>query len=439
MTKPIATLSNRIIIKPVNPEYAVHVKGATTYKIVDDFKTKISNRDIYKIIKTHRVLPGGGVALPIGRKELLGDFYDIVDNRIVKPEVFPEPKIPLRDTQKEICDLVHDNCMINAQPSWGKTFTGLHIAKKLGQKTLVITHTTILRGQWESEIKKLFGIEPGVIGGGSMVNMESPIVVANTQTLIKFIDNLTDVFGTVIVDECHHIPSNTFSEIVGKLKARYKIGLSGTLLRKDGQHVLFRDYFSETIYRPERENLMTPNVVLVNTDIKLPPAAHWAHRVTELCNLDEYRDFIARLANTMAERDYKVLVVGERVEFLESITRRTFDNGSVCITGNTDHKERIKMMEGVPSGETNIINASRTIFSEGVSVNELSCLILGSPIANEINLTQLIGRIQRISPGKKTPVIIDPQLADNSSQKQAKARMEYYMRMGYKVYSLSKF
>jgi len=39
---------------------------------------------------------------------------------------------------------------------------------------------------------------------------------------------LKDVFGTVIIDECHHIPASTFQIILDKLTAKYKIGLSGT-------------------------------------------------------------------------------------------------------------------------------------------------------------------------------------------------------------------
>ena len=43
--------------------------------------------------------------------------------------------------RKEVYDELHDSCIINAWVSWGKTFTGLAIAAKLGQKTLVVTHT----------------------------------------------------------------------------------------------------------------------------------------------------------------------------------------------------------------------------------------------------------------------------------------------------------
>jgi superfamily II DNA or RNA helicase len=437
----IAILSNKIYIKPDSQEYAIHLKDSTTYKFIDEFKSKLLGRNISNTVKTYSLATNGILTLPIGRQELIKSYYTIQDERTIHPIIFPKPTslYPLRSSQREVLDNVTDNCLINAPVSWGKTFTALHIAAKLAQKTLVITHTTILRAQWEAEVKKLFNISPGIIGGGEIINLEKPIVISNVQTLIKFIDKVSSMFGTIIVDECHHTPSSTFSEILSKLKARYKIGLSATLLRKDGQHILFKDYFSEKVFRPEVENSVSPKVVLVSTNISIPPAAHWAYRVTELCSLESYRDIVAKLAVRMSGRGYRVLVVGERVDFLASVSRRCGDT-SVCITGETsDYSERNNIIDKIKSGEKTILCGSRSIFSEGISLNELSCLILAAPIANEINLIQLIGRIQRVCEGKKEPVVIDLQLRDNTSKKQQKARLEYYLRMNYKVYSLPNF
>ena len=81
----------------------------------------------------------------------------ILDKRILKPVEFPEFKLTLRPSQQQVFDEVNDNSIINAWVSWGKTFTGLAIAGKLGQKTLIVTHTLPLRKQWENEIEKVFG------------------------------------------------------------------------------------------------------------------------------------------------------------------------------------------------------------------------------------------------------------------------------------------
>ena len=43
--------------------------------------------------------------------------------------------------------------------------------------------------------------------------------------------------------------------------------------------------------------------------------------------------------------------------------------------------------------DKNILFGTQSIFSEGISLNDLSCLVLGTPINNEPLLTQLIGRV----------------------------------------------
>ena len=129
--------------------------------------------------------------------------------------------------------------MINAPPSWGKTFTALSIARKLGQKTLVCVHTTDLRNQWVKEIRQQFGFEPAIIGSGRF-STQGPIVVGNIQSLTKKKHDIAKLFGLIIMDEVHHVSATSFRDLVHSSYARYKIGLSGTLRRKDEKHVMFQ-------------------------------------------------------------------------------------------------------------------------------------------------------------------------------------------------------
>ena len=144
------------------------------------------------IIKTIRPLREGLVSIPVGRLDLVPEEYEIIDKRVQAPMVFPEFKFELRASQQEVYDAVDDNSIINAWVSWGKTFTGLAIAAKLGQKTLVVTHTTNLRNQWEKEVEKCFGIKAGRIGSGSF-DTSSPIVVGNIQSLYRRIDEILSI------------------------------------------------------------------------------------------------------------------------------------------------------------------------------------------------------------------------------------------------------
>ena len=99
----------------------------------------------------------------------------------------------MRKSQQDVYDEIDDNVIINAWVSWGKTFTGLAIAAKLGQKTLVVTHTVALRNQWAKEVEKVFGISASIIGSGNW-DVSGPIVVGNTQTLYRNLDKITKSF-----------------------------------------------------------------------------------------------------------------------------------------------------------------------------------------------------------------------------------------------------
>ena len=87
----------------------------------------------------------------------------------------------------------------------------------------------------------------------------------------------------------------------------------------------------------------------------------------------------------------------------------------------------------IRSGSKNILFGTQAIFSEGISVDTLSCLILGTPINNDPLLTQLIGRVIREYKDKKQPKVVDIHLKGNTARRQASNRIGYYMRQGYNI------
>ena len=384
-----------------------------------------------QIIKNMGIIRNGLVSLPIGRTDLIPEHYEIVDKRTHVPVDFPEFKFELRDSQKKVFDEIEDNAIINAWVSWGKTFTGLAIAGKLGQKTLVVTHTVPLRNQWAKEVEKVYGFKPGIIGSGQF-DLDSPIVIGNTQTLYRNVEKIRKEFGTIILDEMHHVSSPTFSKILDTNYCRYKIGLSGTIERKDGKHVVFRDYFGNTLFKPPKENYMTPTVHLVPSEIRFMDGAKipWANRVTKLSNDEEYRHTISMLAAAYAARGHKVLVVSDRVAFLKACAELSGDK-AICVTGEVAHEDRETLVDQILYGDANILYGTQAIFSEGISVDTLSCLILATPVNNEPLLTQLVGRVIRKKEGKISPVIIDIHLKGNTARKQASNRVGFYMKQGW--------
>ena len=386
-----------------------------------------------EVIKNMGIIRNGLVSLPIGRTDLIPDHYEIVDRRVNKPVEFPEFKFELRESQKKVYDEIEDNSIINAWVSWGKTFTGLAIAGKLGQKTLVVTHTVPLRNQWAKEVEKVYGIKPGIIGSGQF-DLDAPIVIGNTQTLYRNIEKIRKEFGTIILDEMHHVSSPTFSRILDTNYCRYKIGLSGTIERKDGKHVVFRDYFGNTLFKPPKENYMTPTVHIVPSEIRFMDGARipWANRVTKLATDEEYQHTISLLAAAYAAKGHKVLVVSDRVGFLKRCAELTGEK-AICVTGEVAHEDRETLVDKILYGDANVLYGTQAIFSEGISVDTLSCLILGTPVNNEPLLTQLVGRVIRKREGKIDPVIVDIHLKGNTARKQASNRVGFYMKQGWNM------
>ena len=423
-----AVLSNRIYIECTN-EYQEYLDKELTYSIPPRRPT-----DPPIIIKNMGVVRAGLVTLPIGRLDLIPDDYEIVDKRVEIPIEPLDFKFNLRDSQQSVYDEVEGSCIINAWVSWGKTFTALAIANKLKQKTLIVTHTLALRGQWEKEVKKVFGVTAGVIGSGKF-EIDSPFVVGNVQTLYRNIDKITKEFGTIILDEMHHVSSPTFTRIVDASRAKNKIGLTGTLQRKDGRHVVFRDYFSSTVFKPPKENYLTPSVDIINSGIRFMDGnVDWATRVNSLAYDWQYQNMMAMLAASYAAKGHKVLLVADRVDFLKSCARLVGDN-AICVTGDIPHAQRTEMIKEI-FHDKDILFGTQSIFSEGISLDCLSCLILGTPVNNEPLLTQLIGRVIRMYDGKPQPKIVDINLHGRTARKQASARRGYYMRQGYEVFEV---
>ncbi len=428
-----AIISNRIYMDNPGSAASKFIMNTLTYKI---HKNTGSKKFVsVETIKNYKTYTGGMLSVPQGRLDLIPDGYNIVDKRVNNPVPFPAARYELRPDQQEIYNQVTDTCFINALVGWGKTFTALHIARKWSQKTLVVTHTTALRDQWHEEIEALFGISPGIIGSGNFDIEDHFIVVGNVQSIVKNLDKINKEFGTIILDEAHHCPATTFSQTIDSFHARYRLALSGTMQRKDGKHVLFQDYFGTTVFKPEQANTINPVVHLVKSNIALKHNVPWVEKINELTQSDYYRKFISALATYHIQHGHSVLVVADRVEFLEKVKEYV---GETCllVTGDTSFEERQYAKEQILNKQKMCIAGSRQIFSEGISINILSCVILAVPMSNDSLLEQIVGRIMRPHPGKLDPIVVDIQFSGWTDKKQNTDRLGLYMKKGWETISV---
>jgi superfamily II DNA or RNA helicase len=75
------------------------------------------------------------------------------------------------------------------------------------------------------------------------------------QSLIskEYPQALFEQFGFTIIDEVHHISSETFSNALFKVVTKYMLGLSATMDRKDGTTFVFKYFLGEIIHKVVRK------------------------------------------------------------------------------------------------------------------------------------------------------------------------------------------
>ena len=374
--------------------------------------------------------------IPNGREDLIPKDFERVEKRCIVDADIPSPKFTLRPSQQKFVDMIIDDevttAICNAKPGFGKSFTALGLAYKLQIKTLIVVHTLKLREQWRDDIKKQFGFEAGIIGSGEF-NIAPPIVVANVQTLSKHAGKYSTTFGLLVLDEAHKTPSTTFTNVIASSKAMYKIGLTATIARRDLKQILTLDYFGKNnIYKPPTENTMEPKIILYPSEHKIPGNQYvpWAVRINRLTEQASYQAEIVNLVSALVTRRRKILIVSDRVEFLENCSAVT--PKSVCITGET--LEQDEKQYSIKMGENFALYGSINIYKEGISLNYLDTLVLANPIASEPLLEQVVGRIMRMYEGKSQPEVYDICLKGDTARRQLNTRMTFYMREGFEIF-----
>jgi superfamily II DNA or RNA helicase len=106
--------------------------------------------------------------------------------------------------------------------------------------TLVLVHRRQLLDQWAERLAAFLDVSTKAIGqiGGGRNKPNGLLDVAVIQSLVRrgVVDDRVGDYGHVIVDECHHLSAHSFEQVVRRAKARFVLGLSATVTRKDGHH-----------------------------------------------------------------------------------------------------------------------------------------------------------------------------------------------------------
>ncbi|NDB86081.1 MAG: DEAD/DEAH box helicase, partial [Alphaproteobacteria bacterium] len=256
------TIHGYRIAKPANPH---HIKGVLTVKpYVPSVFVKPQFVPRYKVFQEtdeHLYVPKH-----YGLQEY-GPYT--VSTRDVQqtPENFWRFTGSLRPVQIPVVDSFlkpepHDG-IISLQTGGGKTVCALYIASQLKLPTLVLVHNTFLRDQW---LERITAFLPDARIGrvqGDVLDIENKdIIVAMLQSLSlkEYPPTTFKSIGLVIVDECHHIASEAFSQSIPKITSKYMLGLSATPERKDRLMHVINWFRGPMLYKSDTADKVDDNV-----------------------------------------------------------------------------------------------------------------------------------------------------------------------------------
>ena len=136
--------------------------------------------------------------------------------------------------------LAHETGVLCATTAFGKTVVGAWLIAQRGVSTLVLVHRRQLLEQWVDRLSTFLNVPRTTIGriGGGRHTPTGLLDVALIQSLVRtgVVDDRVGTYGHLIVDECHHLSAQSFEQVARRAKARFVLGLSATVARKDGHH-----------------------------------------------------------------------------------------------------------------------------------------------------------------------------------------------------------
>jgi hypothetical protein len=148
----------------------------------------------------------------------------------------------LRPEQKAAADAIlrHETGVLAATTAFGKTVVAAWLVAQRGVNALVLVHRRQLLDQWIERLSTFLDIPAKSIGriGGGRSRPTGRVDVGIIQSLFRkgVVSDIVADYGHVIIDECHHLSAHSFEQVARQAKARFVLGLSATVARKDGHH-----------------------------------------------------------------------------------------------------------------------------------------------------------------------------------------------------------
>ena len=264
--------SDRIYIplKSISDKVSNHLKHIAAFKNPEFYSKqamRISTYNIPRIIcradftDEYLAMPRGCEDAIINMLYSLKIDYEIVDNTNHGKPIGVTFKGKERDEQLDAINALmpFPNGVLSATTAFGKTVTAAALIARRKTNTLILVHSKALLMQWHERLSEFLDIdftEDGIFKKRGRKKAFSPVgcLDSTSNTLHGVIDialmqscfendevkSFVKGYGMVIVDECHHVSSITFENVLKHVTAHYVYGLTATPIRKDGlQPIIF--------------------------------------------------------------------------------------------------------------------------------------------------------------------------------------------------------
>ena len=424
----------------LNPEYLVR---------------KRMGKSIYKVEKYFKLVNeiGESVFIPRGFLKKLSAFLDsehlsfeiIREPAVVVPTTFSS-SIKLTQSQQDVLEkaLQYDERMIVAPPGSGKTMIGMELIARRGLPALVLVHRKELLEQWVERIQTFLNIPKTKIGRfyGTKKKRGDQITVGLLQSFVraKDLSDYANAFGTIIIDECHHIPASTFRSVIVRFNPHYLYGLTATPKRKWGDEKIIHAYIGETVAymedTPSGPTTLTEpkaklEIVIRDTGLEIPFV--WKtdrfQLLAKIISFDTERNrLIAGDILAQVNAGERVLILSERKEHLD-ILRLCLKGKceTILISGDDSSAARFRKLKSIKNGNYQAILSTGQFFGEGMDINNITVLVLAFPFSFEGKLVQYIGRLLHGANPKRVIDYRDSKV--EFLERQYKQRQRYYNKL----------
>lgn len=318
-------------------------------------------------------------------------------------------------------------------------------------KTLIVVPNRNLLIQTKKRLEERLGYEVGAIGFGKWQEDYVTVAIPDTLSAPKFQKERIELMNKcemILLDECHHTPSQKWSTIVGRCKAFYRFGLSGTPLdRGDGSDLklegstgpMLVDISSSLLV--SQGKLAKPTVEMVDvTKPSLPEGLdfHDIYTLGIVRNLHFHRLLVSKVA-AFVKAKKQVLVLVTRIDHGNALSAemnlvRRKPIAHAFVHGKTDIEVLKARVEEFKAGKLPVLIAS-PIFGEGTDIPNIDVLVVADGGKSVIKTVQKAGRAMRPKKGRENVCrLVDfRHYTHGKLLEHSEARIETYRREKFEI------